>query len=82
MPWNPDKYNEFKTERYKPFFDLVSHIKDKPNLKVLDLGCGTGELTKFLADKLTHPTVLGIHFSLTCWLKYRNKIICHSNKGV
>lgn len=63
MPWNPDKYNEFKSERYSPFFDLVGHIQDKSNLTVLDLGCGTGELTKFLADKLSNPTVLGIDSS-------------------
>ena len=63
MAWNPDKYNAFKAERYKPYSDLVSHIQDKPNLIVLDLGCGTGELTKMLADSLTHPTVLGIDSS-------------------
>lgn len=63
MAWNPNKYNEFKAERYKPYFDLASHIKDKPNLKVLDLGCGTGELTQFLANTLTNPDVLGIDSS-------------------
>lgn len=60
MPWNSDKYNEFKVERYKPFFDLVSHLKDKPKMEVLDLGCGTGELTKYLADRLSNATILGI----------------------
>ncbi len=60
MTWDPKKYNEFKTERSKPFDDLTSHIIDKPNLKVIDLGCGTGELTKKLFDILTNPTVLGI----------------------
>jgi len=60
MTWDPKKYNEFKDERSKPFEDLASHIIDYPNLKVIDLGCGTGELTKKLSQKLTNPTVLGI----------------------
>ncbi|KRD59592.1 trans-aconitate methyltransferase [Flavobacterium sp. Root935] len=60
MTWDPKKYNEFKEERSKPFLDLTSHIVDKPNLKVIDLGCGTGELTKKLSEKLTNPIVLGI----------------------
>ncbi|GAA6772625.1 hypothetical protein [Flavobacterium sp. CGRL2] len=51
MTWDPKKYNEFKEERSKPFLDLTSHIVDKPNLKVIDLGCGTGELTKKIVRK-------------------------------
>ncbi|HOY11997.1 MAG TPA: methyltransferase domain-containing protein [Saprospiraceae bacterium] len=60
MPWDPNKYNEFKKERYKPFFDLISHLQDAANLAVIDLGCGTGELTQILSEKLTSATVLGI----------------------
>jgi len=60
MTWDPKKYNEFKTERSKPFDDLVSNIVDHPNLKVIDLGCGTGELTKKLSERLSNSTVLGI----------------------
>ena len=60
MTWDPKKYNEFKDERSKPFNDLASHIVNKPNLKVIDLGCGTGELTQKLHHKLTNPYVLGI----------------------
>lgn len=60
MTWDPKKYNEFKNERSKPFDDLSSHIVEKPNLKVIDLGCGTGELTKKLSEKLNSSNVLGI----------------------
>ncbi|MCD0474639.1 methyltransferase domain-containing protein [Flavobacterium sp. EDS] len=63
MAWNPEKYNEFKALRYKPFFDLVAHIVDKPNMKVIDLGCGTGELTHMLSERLTNPSVKGIDSS-------------------
>ncbi|PWB23623.1 methyltransferase domain-containing protein [Flavobacterium sp. HTF] len=63
MTWDPNKYNEFKEDRYKPFGDLTSHIIDKPNLKVLDLGCGTGELTHKLYNQLTNPFVIGIDSS-------------------
>ncbi len=60
MPWNPDTYNQFKKERYQPFFDLISHIEESPGMKILDLGCGTGDLTKMLAEKFKDSTVLGI----------------------
>ncbi len=63
MPWNPETYNKFKEERYQPFYDLMSHIHHKPGMKIIDLGCGTGELTKILADKFTKSTVLGIDTS-------------------
>ena len=64
MAWNPDKYNEFKSFRYKPFYDLIELISGvEPGKKVIDMGCGTGELTRILADKLTDPLVVGIDSS-------------------
>jgi len=63
MPWDPDKYNEFKSLRYKPFFDLAGLITDKPSITVIDLGCGTGELTDIVAQKLTMPIVKAIDSS-------------------
>jgi trans-aconitate 2-methyltransferase len=63
MPWNPDRYNQFKAERSAPFEDLLQLIKIRPGLKVIDLGCGTGELTSRLASKLPGSRVLGIDSS-------------------
>lgn len=63
MPWNPDIYNQFKENRYEPFYDLISHINPKPNMRLLDLGCGTGELTKIVADRVQAAFALGVDSS-------------------
>ena len=48
MPWDPKQYHKFQAERSAPFFDLLALVEVRPNLKVADLGCGTGELTRHL----------------------------------
>jgi len=60
MPWNPDTYNKFQNERFAPFDDLMALVKVRPDLSVIDLGCGAGELTRRLADALPDSDVLGI----------------------
>jgi len=63
MAWNPDTYNKFKAERFAPFYDLLALVNIRPGLAVVDLGCGTGELTRRLADALPGARVLGIDTS-------------------
>jgi trans-aconitate 2-methyltransferase len=63
MPWNPDTYNKFKNERYRPFYDLISHVTDMSGMDIIDLGCGTGELTAVLAERFSVNKVLGIDTS-------------------
>lgn len=60
MPWNPDRYHHFQTERFLPFDDLLALITVHPGLEVIDLGSGTGELTARLAGALPDSVVLGI----------------------
>jgi trans-aconitate 2-methyltransferase len=63
MPWDPDRYHQFQTQRSAPFDDLLGLVKIRPHLKVVDLGCGTGELTRRLADALPESDVLGLDLS-------------------
>jgi trans-aconitate 2-methyltransferase len=60
MSWNPDQYHKFQAERSAPFDDLLGLVEIRPRLKVVDLGCGTGELTRRLADLLPESDVLGL----------------------
>ena len=63
MPWNPNQYHKFQAERSAPFYDLLALVDVRPNLKAVDLGCGTGELTRQLADKLPNSDVTGLDAS-------------------
>lgn len=63
--WNPEQYKKFAKERDKPFFDLMGLVKGKDGMKVVDLGCGTGELTQKLHQHLKAKATLGIDTSET-----------------
>jgi len=63
MPWDPNQYHKFQAERSAPFFDLLSLVEKRTDLKVVDLGCGTGELTRQLADALPDSIVTGLDSS-------------------
>jgi len=60
MQWNPDCYHQFQKERFAPFEDLLRLVTIRPHLHAIDLGCGTGELTKRLSDALPESNLLGI----------------------
>ena len=63
MPWDPKRYEQFSKERYAPFEDLIALVRVRDRLRVVDIGCGTGELTRRLADALPDSDVLGIDSS-------------------
>jgi trans-aconitate 2-methyltransferase len=62
MQWDAEQYERFKRERELPFEDLFALIRPRDNMRVIDLGCGTGELTKKLQERL-HADVLGLDSS-------------------
>jgi len=63
MSWNPELYHKFQKERFAPFKDLMDLIFKRKGLRVLDLGCGTGELTEMVSELLPESDVLGIDSS-------------------
>ncbi len=62
-PWNPDQYDRFRAERQQPFFDLLALVRPAPGMRVVDLGCGTGDLTRELHTRLAARDTLGLDSS-------------------
>jgi trans-aconitate 2-methyltransferase len=63
--WDPDQYERFRAERARPFWDLVALVQPCPDGRVVDLGCGTGELTKELHRVLDASETVGVDSSAT-----------------
>ena len=63
--WNPDQYDRFRAERSQPFYDLLALVRPAPNMRVVDLGCGTGELTNAAHGRLGAASTLGVDSSET-----------------
>ncbi|MCI0570772.1 MAG: methyltransferase domain-containing protein [Myxococcaceae bacterium] len=63
MAWDPQQYLKFREQRFAPFEDLVSLIQPRPGMRGVDLGCGTGELTARLLERLPGSQLLGMDSS-------------------
>lgn len=61
--WDPGLYGVFADERARPFLDLTSRLDGLRPSRVVDLGCGTGELTATLASRWPEAEVLGVDSS-------------------
>ena len=66
--WDPQQYQRYGDERSRPFFELLNRVQvaraeaADPSY-VVDLGCGPGPLTRFLADLWPNAEVLGVDSS-------------------
>jgi trans-aconitate 2-methyltransferase len=63
MSWNPDQYARFREERAQPFHDLLALVRRRAGMRVVDLGCGPGELTRHLHDELQAAATIGVDSS-------------------
>lgn len=63
MTWNPTQYLKFAAPRLRPALDLFARIElEAPGL-VYDLGCGTGQLTRLMAERWPTARVVGVDSS-------------------
>lgn len=49
--WDPDKYLTFADHRGRPFYELLARVQADSPRRVVDLGCGPGNLTEVLAAR-------------------------------
>jgi trans-aconitate 2-methyltransferase len=61
--WDPGIYQQFRAERRQPFDDLLSLVEPVPGGRVVDLGCGSGELTAELHRHTAAAETIGIDSS-------------------
>lgn len=58
--WNPAQYGRFQSERSRPFFDLLGLVRPHAEMRVVDLGCGGGELTREMHRLLAARETIGV----------------------
>lgn len=61
--WDPQQYERFREERQQPFYDLLKLVLPKKGMRIVDLGCGTGELTREMHRHFKAASTLGIDSS-------------------
>ncbi len=61
--WDPRQYARYRNERAQPFFDLMALVRPTPEMRVVDLGCGSGEMTRRLHQHLGARHTVGIDSS-------------------
>lgn len=73
--WSPAQYERFREARRRPFLDLTLRIRATHPLHVVDLGCGTGDLTAELLARWPTARVDGVDASEAMLEKARARAV-------
>lgn len=60
MPWNPQAYEAFADHRMRPAIDLLGRVALEAPRRIVDLGCGSGNVTLLLAQRWPAARILGL----------------------
>ena len=61
--WDPERYLTYADERGRPFVELVARVGAEAPRRVVDLGCGPGNLTTLLAQRWPDASIAGVDSS-------------------
>ena len=60
MSWDPQQYLRFAGQRLRPALDLIARIPLEHPHTVVDLGCGTGNVTRLLRSRWPDARLTGV----------------------
>ena len=63
MRWDPTQYGRYAGERGQPYLDLLARIDCETPRRIVDLGCGPGNLTELLPHRWPDAAVEGFDSS-------------------
>jgi trans-aconitate 2-methyltransferase len=73
--WDPRQYDKFQRERERPFYDLLGLVRPALGMRVVDLGCGTGKLTRVAHQQLHALETTGIDRSGSMLTEIRSGVL-------
>lgn len=76
--WQPEQYARYRLEREAPFYDLMGLVEPTPGGRVVDLGCGTGVLTRVLHEHTQAAETIGVDRSASMMQEWAS----HAGGGV
>lgn len=80
--WDPTQYLRFSNERLRPALDLLAQVPLEAPTRVVDLGCGPGNVTALLRRRFPQAEILGVDASPDMLAKARAAAPdCHFVQG-
>ena len=71
MTWDPRQYLQFEDQRLRPAVDLLARVPAASPQRIVDLGCGTGNVTRLLAQRWPDAQITGVDNSATMLARAR-----------
>ena len=71
MQWDPTQYLRYTDERLRPALDLMARVPLETATRIVDLGCGPGNVTAILKQRWPGAEVTGLDGSAAMLEKAR-----------